>query len=273
MPLRILTPLSFLLLALTGCYEDVEDCTDPDASNYNLSADELCGDCCVYPTLTLDIDRRFGADDFDPDSTYTDGAGNAFTLTDFRYYLGDISLVASGGPLDLPFNPEEVEIIRGADTVATEVNVNALLGTAERTLGATVGRLPIGRPTLERLDLAFGLPDALQEVRPASAPGDSPLITQPRLLNYRDGRGYVQLRVEYVLAGQARSVSTFGYLPVSLPLPAAVEPPPRGDNLTLELTADFGAVLGAVDLGADSTLLVGELRARLPDLLTVTGSR
>ena len=273
MPRTILLLLSYyvLLTLLPACYEDVVDCTDPDAANYDLSADEGCGDCCVYPTLSLEVRRSFGAAPLQLDSTYTDGSGNAFTLTAFRYYLGDIALTAGDRSLDLPTDLQEVEFTSGTDTVAAELNVNAILVTTEGSTNYPVGTLPIGEPDLASLDLSFGLPDVFTAVLPASAPTDSPLRTQPRLLNFRDGRGYVQSRVEYVLAatGEARSVSTFGYLPVSLPIPAGVLPPPRGDNFTLTLEADYAAVLQSVDLTADSAAVAADIGGSLPALLRV----
>jgi len=38
---------------LSSCYEPIEGCLDPLSSNFQLDADNACGDCCTYPSVTL----------------------------------------------------------------------------------------------------------------------------------------------------------------------------------------------------------------------------
>ncbi|MEL6846664.1 MAG: hypothetical protein AAFP02_25950, partial [Bacteroidota bacterium] len=64
----------------------------------------------------------------------------------------------------------------------------------------------------------------------------------------------------------------FGNQEVILPFGGAVAPL-RGFDLTLEVAADYAAVLGQVNLSADSAAVATALSARMPNLLTVTGVR
>lgn len=206
------------------------------------------------------------------DSTYRDGAGNAFTLTDLRVYLGGVFLDAPGVDFGDPFNPQEVLVTGGGDTLLTERNVNAVLYRASSGSAAVVGEQALGGFRPATLEFTLGLPADLQNTAPASPPSGSILRTQPRLLNFSDGRGYVQARLEYRLAdspAEARRVSTFGLERVSLAIPADYPLPDRGENLTLELVADLGPLFAASDLSADSVAVAAALEAALPGLLRV----
>ncbi len=44
-----------LVFFLAGCYEPKEGCLDPQAVNYDVTADEACADCCTWPSLRLSV--------------------------------------------------------------------------------------------------------------------------------------------------------------------------------------------------------------------------
>jgi hypothetical protein len=266
--------LCLCLLFLSSCYEDRIGCLDGDATNFDLLADQPCPDCCEYPQLSVDVDHFYGEESFSFDSTYQDGAGNNFIVSRFRYYLSDLRLGTLSTTLDEPENPEEFSVIEGADTVTTTLNADVALITASSGSARTLGRLRLGTEALTQVRALIGVSSDLNAVFPPSASSSSPLSTQPDLLNFLDGEGYVQGRLEYILVNttDTLSVSWFGNQEVILPFGGEVAPL-RGFNLTLEMAADYARVLGEVDLTADSASVATSLSARMPDLLTVTGVR
>ncbi|MTB53951.1 MbnP family protein [Lewinella sp. W8] len=263
-----------LSLLLTSCYEDRIGCLDGDATNFDLRADQPCPDCCEYPELAVDVDHFFGAESFNFDSTYLDGAGNAFRVTRLRYYLSDLRLGTLSTTLDEPENLTELSLIDGADTVTAVVNADVALITASSGSARTLGRLRVGTEALTQVQCMIGVSDDLNQVFPPSASSSSPLSTQPGLLNFLDGQGYVQGRLEYILVNTSDtlSVSWFGNQTVTLPFGGELAPL-RGFDLTLEMAADYAELLGRVNLSADSATVATALSARMPDLLTVTGVR
>ena len=264
---RFLYPFLFLLpLVGTSCYEDRVGCLDPDAANYDLVADEACPACCSYPQLSVGVTTVWAGEAFVPEAVYTDGAGNAFRLIDFRYYLGELRLLADG--FDVP-EPRRDVALTLADGTATTLNGNYTLGTTARTT-REVGAVRLGVVPIAGFAGTYGLPDRYWSVVPASAPSGDALRTQPRRLNYLDGNGFVQSRLEYTLAGSpdTLSVSTYGSVPFTFRFAEPVTPA-RGADIRLELEADLGALLGAIDLSADSASLSVQLGAS-PDFLVPT---
>ncbi|MEL7163724.1 MAG: hypothetical protein AAFN92_23395, partial [Bacteroidota bacterium] len=189
----------FLPLLAAACYETNIACLDPDANNYDLLGDEACPDCCVYPELRLDVDRLWDEETFTTVDTFTDGGNNRFRLLNFRFYLTDIFVLAGADPLPTPENFLEVGVLTGVDTVLTELNANLALIGATGGTSATIGRLRTGTRALTQVQARLGFPGDYPAVYPPSAPAASPLATQPGLLNFNDGNGYLRASAEYLL--------------------------------------------------------------------------
>ena len=261
---------ALLLLGLvTGCYEDRVGCTDVNAANYDLFADDLCEDgCCEFPDLRLAVTYDYNGRSIGPGDTVRLDNGQDITLLNLRYYLDDLSLDrGAGNDPGLPQRPQEVLTFFGTDTTLTEVNVDVYLGELGRTEARSVGSLPIGDRLPTGLSFAYGLNTDLNVVVPSSAPSGSPLRTQPGLLNFNDGRGYVQLRLQYVSAGDTLSVSSYAYTPASIPLPTDLELPAPGQDLTIGLRADVAALLRGFRPGLEEETAAELLRGNLAGFL------
>jgi len=244
--LFLLLPLIFL----ASCYEDRVACLDPDASNYDLRADEACADdCCRYPNLQLNVTRVWGEESFSVDSIYSDGANNRFRLVRLRFYLGGLELASNEVLLPTPDRLIEIGTIENGDTVTTELNANvALIGTTTGT-STTIGTYRGENRLITGLVGTLGLGPEFAALVPSTAPASSPLLTQPGLLNLRDGLGYLQASAEYQLIGRADTarVNVYGFEPFALTLPIPGTPA-RGTTLTLLLEIDYRQAFAGVDL-------------------------
>lgn len=119
--------LLFLIWFLSACYVRKEGCLDTLASNYELTADDACLDCCTYPNLTLNFKHMAGDSIFSPDSTYTNDLNETFKLLDVRFYLSSFTLTQKDPSLtkyqvlktivtneDIVI-PDDIKIIRSID--------------------------------------------------------------------------------------------------------------------------------------------------------------
>lgn len=72
------------IIGLQSCYERIDGCTEFNAINFNVQADDNC--CCQYPLFNFQLQHRFGADSvrFVLDSVYGLDNGIAFKLTQFE---------------------------------------------------------------------------------------------------------------------------------------------------------------------------------------------
>ncbi len=272
MSIRSLPLLLLLCVSLSHCYEERTGCLDPDSSNYDLRADVACPDCCTYPQLSVRVSTVWQDSAIVAGQTYTDGAGHPFRIVRFRYYLGDLRLLSPTGELPVPQRPVELSALDGTDTIPLTVNGNYLLAsTAVST--TIVGSLQAGNSSISGLTGTYGLPDRYRDIVPATAPTGDALRTQPGRLNFRDGEGYVQSRLEYVLlsAGDTvtRSVSSYGSVPFELDFGTEVTPE-RGLNLRVNLQARLADLLGTIDLTADSSAVAAALNREVEFLFPVS---
>ena len=102
----------------TGCGEDVEGCLDPNATNFDPSADVSC--CCEYPQLTLKLSYlNYGGDSssFALNIPYNDDNGQVFAVSDLRFYLSGFELVRADNSVVSVTDTIEVMLRNG--TLAT----------------------------------------------------------------------------------------------------------------------------------------------------------
>lgn len=269
-----LLPVALLMLVASGCYEDRVDCLDPDATNFDVRADEACpDDCCEYPVLSLDVDRMWGEATLASLDFLTDGAGNNFEVTRFRFYLSELELETESGTIPAE-NFIETAVLEGADTVLQEFNANLVLVESTGSTLEQTGVVRTGNVPLTQVRGLFGTSDVFPAVYPPDAPSGSPLATQEGLLNFNDGNGYLLGSLEVLLLPDSttRRIDLTGNLPLELSFGGSVEPF-RGFDLTVEVAADYESLLGGLDLRTDDESLRSALRSRLPFFLRVTGLR
>jgi hypothetical protein len=273
-PLRPFLLSALLSLLATACYEDVIDCLDPDAANYNILADEGCADCCTFPRLSLDVDRFWGEEPLSLADTFTDAAGNQFQLLRFRTYLSELEVVAGNVILPTPENEVEAGIITGTDTTLTAFNANLVLLESTGGTNKTVGELRLGELPLTALRGDIGFAETFPAVFPPLAPAASPLSTQRGLLNFNDGRGYLTASAEYVLLATRDTIriDVRGNEAFTLNFPGPLLPL-RGFNLTLEVAADYQLVFGDINLAGNENDVAASIFAGLGEWLRITGAR
>ena len=245
-------------------------CLDPDANNYDLGADEACPACCTYPSFSVRLSTVWEEGTAIAGTRYTDANQDSFQLVDFRYYIGDLRLLSSTTELSEPQRPVDLsEEVNGTVRDIT-LNGNYLLAGLPRR-STTLGSVQLGTDALTGLSGTYGLPERYRNVLPRSAPSGDALGTQPRQLNYRDGRGYVQARLEYSLPpySDTLSVSTYASVPFSVSFPGGVVPL-RGADVLVDLEADLHELIGGLDLSADSAAIAEEL-SRSVDFIRATG--
>ena len=84
----------FLLIvsAMISCYTRTEGCLDALASNYDVSSDDECIDCCTYPQLILYLDHMVGDSVFSSKDTLTNILGQQYRIVDIKYYFSGFLL-------------------------------------------------------------------------------------------------------------------------------------------------------------------------------------
>jgi len=84
-----------ICLFLMACYTRKEACLDTIASNFDVSADDNCDDCCKYPQLILNIRHMAGDSTFSTQNIYTNDLNQSYQLSDIRFYLSAFKIFKS----------------------------------------------------------------------------------------------------------------------------------------------------------------------------------
>ncbi len=91
-------------ILISACYEPVEGCLDPDATNYDVDADDSCDDCCNLPTFSILMSYLVDGE------SYTDGdtfrvSSQGLMIEDFHFFISDIQLIDSEGN-EIPYEDQ-----------------------------------------------------------------------------------------------------------------------------------------------------------------------
>lgn len=175
-------------LFLSSCFEPQEGCFDFNATNYDVTADDPCSDCCNYPNLTVAF-RHLIIPPNDPDTTlffqynaYYPSVVNSldtFTIERIRYFLSDIRLVRPDG-----------EEVRVQDSIDVEINSNNLrlednYAKVDRDIfqPINVGTI-ITQGQFSSIRFNVGLDDTERNIEPESVTTASQLYVQNDTLMY-----------------------------------------------------------------------------------------
>ena len=124
-------PSRYIIIALavwmlTGCYSRTEGCLDTYGSNYDVSVDDSCPNCCEYPFLKLVVLNRFGDSLYVQGDTLTNQFGQQYIILGLRYYVSHFRLFQSGNELAIKETiqndisgysiPDDIKISKETDT-------------------------------------------------------------------------------------------------------------------------------------------------------------
>lgn len=75
------------LSMIFACTTREQGCLDIYASNFELSAEKECDDCCLYPALNVSLSQLWGDVNLDVMEPVVDMDGDSFMIVDLKYFL------------------------------------------------------------------------------------------------------------------------------------------------------------------------------------------
>jgi hypothetical protein len=116
-------------LNLSSCSEATKGCLNPRATNFDVTVDEACDDCCTFPTLQLVTTSSWDTLAFSTNAKYRLANGDSCQILSWRLMLSNFELLS-----------EDNKIFRVKDSIIlyrpTET-LKALNDIAISTLGQT----------------------------------------------------------------------------------------------------------------------------------------
>lgn len=256
-------PHLFLLFSLfiwSGCYEPTEGCLSINAVNYNVSADDACGDCCTFPSLTLSMQHiaksstdstafRYGVFYKDPIKV---NSLDSFLVDRARFFISNLQLIS-----------ENDEVVTVIDTLrlgfsdGTSMTIPDNFAKLDRDIfqARKVGTI-LSQATIKEVQFTVGLEEFLREREIISGlPSGHPLLTDNDSLIYETGIGYTSnlliVRKDTMPTTDSLIFRYFEPQVIQLPL-AAPFTIKRGFNVKLTLRANYLEYFAGVDFQNDS---------------------
>jgi hypothetical protein len=92
------------VLSLFSCYEEKEGCLDIFASNYDVSADFACMECCDYPTASLDLSHTFNNEPYKLNDSIANNINSYFKVISQKIFISDIFIFDGKEKIDFIIN-------------------------------------------------------------------------------------------------------------------------------------------------------------------------
>lgn len=87
-----------LLFCVTvGCYEPINDCLNPLAANFSLTADSACDDCCTFPSVDLRFFPLWDTLAINTSQLYSNAASDSFSIKGAQFFVSNMYLSNSLG--------------------------------------------------------------------------------------------------------------------------------------------------------------------------------
>lgn len=192
MPAALIFTLAVLLQM--SCYVRKEGCLDTLASNFDVTADDGCSDCCTYPALQLNIKHMAGDSLLDIRKIYTNNLGQNYQLLDIRYYLSGFTLIrpdqSTTRIIEVIYN-EDQSVIQHNDMHICRITDNTLTAGTVKAFGQ-----------FDRLLLNMGLSDTLLNTSFTELPSNHVLLKANKLKDAAGNTTFATLR--YVRIKQER---------------------------------------------------------------------
>lgn len=257
---------------LAGCYEPKEGCLDVNATNFALDADRPCSDCCVYPTLRLDVQNRFTKDGVPlnlgyVDSVYYDIQGKPYRINKIRFYLSNVHLVRSDGSEEEVADELELEVWLpdGSDTEKVVVEDNFALVDAGRNRSFAMGTFA-KNGEFQKVRFTLGIGEPVNRAVPSTLPDNHPLALQDDPMYWSGADGYIFYKIELfrdtvptdtipvvLEIGGSTILRTFS---IDFPEPLHLD---EGFNPKITLRIDYSLWLQSIDRDADEASLISTI--------------
>ena len=248
-----------VLIFLFGCYQEQEGCLDVKATNFDVSADLACLDCCEFPELSITFQHRaiLGEDtiNFSYDSLYfvtVADTNQYFEFDQIRYYISDVSLQTQTGNLQVIDSITLFEYNNNADIDGTPYIDDFILVDRDFPSSYDIGTI-LGTGTVESVNFRLGLSDQIELVDPEQVEGGHPLELLTAGALWDGSTGYTSNYITYfpdTLATDSLIIPITESVEIELvpDEPFVIE---EGADLTLVIFIDYMAWFDGVNIVVD----------------------
>lgn len=254
--LNITTLVAILVIGLSSCYENMEGCLDPDSSNYDVTADIACEDCCTYPQLSIFVNHKYDEAGFSRTQIITNDIGERFVILDVQTYLSGITLING----DDQFTVEEIIEYESIDGNTESIPDDIILVTPNK-VKYDIGTFTHAN-TYNSLNLQLGVPSVIDNALSITVDQGHPLAIAGDSLYLNDQNKYVE---SYIVIRQIDVHKTPDTLQIIAPSwsfashDLAIEQL-RGSSVSLSFDMDYLSLISTIDY---NTMTKDEIKTKI----------
>lgn len=255
--------LGFLwLVSMLSCYTRKEACLDVLSSNYDVSADDACTDCCTFPKLKIEIIHQVKDSIYNVDSIYTNDLNQAFRILDVRFYLSSFELY-----IRLTGKNVILEKIKNQDSTIVIPNDMKIFRLVD-------GSIEIGSikdyGDYDSLTFYLGLKDEILTNDFINLPSTHVLLANNRLKNATGDYAHFTVRIEAV--DSLIGVRNFQVTGLGISEPYTINKPTtttKGNAPIFKIKADYDALFRNIDIKDSTSVIENALKLNIKKVLMV----
>lgn len=242
------------LLVFSSCDSTEEGCLDIQATNFDVSVDNACMDCCTYPKITLRINHiqdTLGA--FKLNTVYLDAQDQPFTIESIQFYISELQLVrANGNAVGLA---DELALTFANNTKSTVEDNFTLF---EKTIGSyTHNEIGSIRTSGDFTKIRFylGVTNVANHAEPSAMPSGHDLAIQSDTMHWNVTDGYIFNKIKVQKDTSSTNLTTLeigtdaNLILVELDYPITIN---TGFDISLAIDFDYKKLFDNIQFQADT---------------------
>jgi hypothetical protein len=229
----VLYPSVFLVfLLLTQCQEPVKGCLDSRATNFDVTAAKPCDDdCCVFPSLKIQLDYAFDTLNFNFNTPYKFGTDSIRFITS-QFYMSNVQLIKDDSTKATVL--DSISLFRDRDTLRVP-NYYALVGK-NNGFEALLGKFnQVGIYSKVRFNI--GLDVEASKTIPSKMLSSSPLSIKSDSMYISSEKQYIYNKITLSRTLPSKIIDTFRFV---IKTPRTIE---LKGNRNLVLKDGFDAII------------------------------
>lgn len=269
--LKYLAIISLVVLFLS-CGSPEEGCLEVTATNFDVSADVNCANCCTYPSLSLRVNHVYdtlGA--FSLDNVYLDAVDSPFTASKVQMYLSNVVLIDAAGD---SANVTDLLSLTFADSTQAEVANNFVL--LKKDIGTystnTIGNISTSG-SFTKIRFYVGVVATANHALTSAMPSDHPLATQSDTMHLNTTDGYIFQKMAIQTDTSSTILTTYeiygdaNLVMIELDYPQTIE---AGFDVSLAIDLDYSMLFDDIAFQQDDAATVtSKLRSNIANAFSV----
>jgi hypothetical protein len=239
-----------LAIIFSSCYEPKIGCQDINATNFDVSTDKKCENCCTYPKLSLGMNYKFDSANFSLGKGYTDNFADSFKILFAKCFISNIQLIDNNGKI-LKVS-DSLRIYRPNGDSLWISNSFALVG--KEGFIFPIGSIA-GTGNIKQIRFTVGLNDTIRNTIQSKMPNGHPLAINSDSM-YINGQ-YIANKLVIAKGTNFRDTIRLNITnPFNVTINATASLP-IGYDINLPLIIDYKKWFLGVNLRLDSTATIG----------------